>query len=244
MIDNPLTVKEGDTLNLLMNPVRSLTIPLVDVYRIIPSLSTAIERYKQQVFGSGLFLDKLNIRPTVMPLYDPNNVDELTRQTLPPHNQYELFPVIDNQLGDCVSVYDMLNIVKESSHPIMIKASFNGHGINIADAKEHHFYPTSISIALEMIRDAIQSHLLQLRPWMNVAIKTKPYIVCSLEEQERLIDAYIYEKQEIVDMLLNSQTRLISVIVSTHGITINLLCDVRVYLWTKTQEEQLDGHAT
>lgn len=233
---SPLEVKQGDSLNLLSYPEHRITIPLMEVYQYMGILEKSISQYKASSFGRGLYFDISNIRPTIRPIYDPTKVDELTRQVIFPNLEYELYPLIMEVEGTCMNIRQLLDLVKKASHPVSIRAVYGQQEVMLPKVVEANFYPTDISIALELVRDALQAEFFRLRPWMHKVLRAKPEIICSSEEREAILNVFFEKHYDIVEIIEGYPHHLIAVIANKHGLVINVLCDIRIYLWTQQQE--------
>lgn len=238
---NPLDVKQGDSLNLLSYPEHRITLPLMEVYQYMGILEQSIRQYKEGTFGRGLYFEVNSIRPTIRPLYDPTKVDELTRQVILPNMEYELYPLVMDVEGKCMNARQLLDLVEKASHPVSVRAVYGQDEVMLAKVEEKNFYPTDISIALELVRDALQAEFFRLRPWMHKVLRSKPEIICSSEEREEILNLFFERQSSIMEIIEEYPNNLISVVTAGHGIVINVLCDIRIYLWTKQQELSHDN---
>jgi len=76
---------------------------------------------------------------------------------------------------------------------------------------------------------------------MHKVLRSKPEIICSSEEREEILNLFFERQSFIMDVIEEYPNNLISVVTAGHGVIINVLCDIRIYLWTKQQELSHDN---
>lgn len=209
---DPLSVDVGDTVKLLSSPIQRIVIPMDTIHNICQIIEEELVNLQQSgIFSLGIYKSNSSIHPT--------------------YTSSTAYFFQNNQqvnLGD-ITPGTEITVVTNSGSSVVIK--------------DVHTYPSILAVGMDVICDVMLSHLYKLRPWLAKALKHTPIYTTRISDETASIieDNIFYSNQTIIEHLDKHPSRIVNVKVTPVGIIVGICCDIRVYLWTKHQEEALNG---
>ena len=219
---NPLHVMEGDSLQLITSPIKRLHLTVLQVQRIIPLFYDLFANLQQSHPSNGLYLNPCSITPS--------------------------FPLHRYTFYACIAVDKIQQIsaetIKDTTTTLMLKPINPKEDVIVIEAKNHTLpwdtKPHLLAIALEVVKQVLSNYFHQVRPWMKGIIPLRMNYDLPLETEDRIIDSLVRDGLgSILEEVDHFPGRLISVTLTPVGLAINILCNVREYLWTRDQEMRL-----
>lgn len=93
---------------------------------------------------------------------------------------------------------------------------------------------------MQVIKEGLHRYVMRNRPWMYGIIPYRETVSISAETDNQILDIILRDTMlNIEQTFLKHPSRLISIRANVATVDISILCDVRVYLWTKDQEDKL-----
>lgn len=220
-MQNPLTVQAGDSLKLITTPVIRFPITFNQMMSLMPAFKDKFIEMQRSITPNGVYCSAAAMQPTYSA------------------SVYDFFIVEGTQLVQ-VPVATLSSISTgivaaekaQRCEPMLLsKPACGDTWLTV---------PHINAICADVIRQVLSSYMAMSRPWMAGIIPFRTNWELKLEEEDLIIDLLCKSGLRLaLEEIDHHPSRLISVTATEYGLSINVLCDIRVYLWMSDVEGKL-----
>ena len=219
MNTNPLIVFAGDSLKLLNTPMYQVLIPIPEIVSLMPLLTLPIEEYVDRVALRNIYINPRTFLPAAK------------------GEDYTWYLHNDTSFTTPYTIAELADMA-QANQPIDIIGVNKTKQVIFKNLTLANFYPERTAIAIEIVREVLQSYYLQERPWMQPIISNAVNIRVPLHIANGVIEMLLYSSLNRDEEFAAHPTHLVRVVTKNKpGIVIQLLCDIRVYKFVNDQEK-------